>query len=38
MEDNNEAQKETVSDANLKQFRLLKERDGQELYLTSSPL
>jgi hypothetical protein len=27
-----------VSDANLKQFRLLKERDRQELYPTSSPL
>jgi len=38
MEDDNEAMRETVSDANLKQFHLLKERDRQELYLTSSPL
>jgi hypothetical protein len=35
MEDDNEAKKETVSDANQKQFHLLKERDRQELYLTS---
>jgi hypothetical protein len=38
MEDDNESMRETVSDANLKQFRLLKERDRQELYPTSSPL
>jgi len=38
MEDDNEAMRETVSDANLKQFCLLKERDRQELYLTSFPL